>query len=66
MGSVKPTYIKVMGERMLKELGPEYEGSFEDSKIKVTESTNIRSKTVRNRVAGYITRKVNRRNRRGG
>jgi small subunit ribosomal protein S17e len=37
-----------------------YEGSFnqdfEQNKLKVSEYTDIKNKTIRNRVAGYITR----------
>ncbi len=60
MGTVKPAYIKVIAKELLRKYPGEFTGSFEENKKKVTELTNITSKRVRNRVAGYITRKVNR------
>lgn len=66
MGSVKPTYVKALGNQLLKELGSELGGDFEENKKKVSELTNIHSKTVRNRVAGYITRKINKQKKQGG
>ncbi|HOT07126.1 MAG: 30S ribosomal protein S17e [Methanosaeta sp. PtaB.Bin039] len=56
MGSVKPSYIK----NFAKELMRTYEGSFSldfnENKARVGEFTNIKNKTIRNRIAGYITR----------
>ncbi len=60
MGTVKPAYIKVIAKELLRKYPEEFTGSFEENKKKVMELTNITSKRVRNRVAGYITRKVNR------
>jgi len=60
MGTVKPAYIKNVAMELLKKYPDVFTGSFEENKKLVQELTNIRSKTVRNRVAGYITRKVNR------
>ena len=31
-------------------------GDFDHNKIKVSELTNVKSKLIRNRIAGYITR----------
>ncbi len=60
MGTVKPAYIKNVAMELLKKYPDVFTGSFEENKKLVQELTNIKSKTVRNRVAGYITRKVNR------
>ncbi len=60
MGSVKPTYIKILAEELIKKFPDEFTNVFDENKKKVQELTNIRSKEVRNRVAGYITRKYNR------
>ncbi len=58
MGSVKPSYIK----NFAKELMKTYEGSFihdfEYNKHKVGEYTDIQNKDIKNRIAGYITRKM--------
>jgi len=45
---------------LLKKYPDIWTGDFNINKKLVQELTNIKSKKVRNRVAGYITRKVNR------
>lgn len=60
MGTVKPAYIKIIAMELLKKYGNEFTGDFNENKKLVTQYTNITSKKVRNRVAGYITRRVNR------
>lgn len=56
---IKPSYIKTMGEGLLEQYPASFNGNFEDNKRVVGEVTTIQSKTIRNRVAGNITRKVN-------
>ncbi|HWQ67912.1 MAG TPA: 30S ribosomal protein S17e [Methanospirillum sp.] len=56
---VKPSYIKMIGTELLEFHKEKFSGSFDDNKKSVGASTDIPSKRVRNRVAGYITRKVN-------
>ncbi len=56
---IKPNYIKAFGHELMVRYGDRFTGDFEDNKLMVAELTVIDSKTVRNRVAGYITRKVN-------
>ncbi len=60
MGTVKPAYIKVIARELLKRYPGLFTGDFNENKKLVSELTNIKSKKVRNRVAGYITRRVNR------
>lgn len=60
MGTVKPTYIKIIATELLKRYPELFTPNFDENKKLVTQLTNIKSKTIRNRVAGYITRKVNR------
>ncbi len=60
MGTVKPAYIKVIARELLKRYPDLFTGDFNENKKLVSELTNIKSKKVRNRVAGYITRRVNR------
>ncbi len=60
MGTVKPAYIKNIAVELLKKYPDVWTSNFDINKKLVQELTNIRSKRVRNRVAGYITRKVNR------
>ncbi len=57
---IKPSYIKSMGIALLEQHGKSFNGNFDDNKRVVSEITTIESKMIRNRVAGYVTRKVNR------
>ena len=59
MGNVRPTYIKVVGDKLLRTIGEEFTVSFEENKQIVEEHTNVMSKMIRNRITGYITSKIN-------
>ncbi len=61
---IKPSYIKSMGVALMEQHGKSFNNSFDDNKKVVSEITTIESKSIRNRVAGFITRKVNTNNRR--
>jgi small subunit ribosomal protein S17e len=56
MGSVKPSYIKNFAMDLLKAYESSFSPDFEQNKLIVSEYTDIKNKTIRNRVAGYITR----------
>jgi len=56
VGAIKPIYIKSLAKQLLTEVA-EFTDDFEVNKKLVEEHTNIESKGVRNRVAGYITHK---------
>jgi small subunit ribosomal protein S17e len=56
MGSVKPSYIKNFAKDLLKVYDGEFSQDFDQNKLKVSAYTDIKNKTIRNRVAGYITR----------
>ncbi|MEA2074433.1 MAG: 30S ribosomal protein S17e [Euryarchaeota archaeon] len=56
MGAIKPTYIKSLGKQLLKEV-PDVTDDFDVNKKIVEEYTNVESKGIRNRIAGYITHK---------
>ncbi|MCE5297868.1 MAG: 30S ribosomal protein S17e [Methanoregulaceae archaeon] len=56
---IKPTYIKALGLELLSSYGPRFSRDFDENKQIVTEVTTVESKRVRNRVAGFITRKIN-------
>jgi small subunit ribosomal protein S17e len=56
MGCVKPSYIKNFAVELMKTYEGSFTTSFEENKVKVKEFTTIKNKTIRNRVAGYITR----------
>ncbi len=61
MGKVRPAFIKNTAKRLLELYPDKFTTDFEHNKCMVQELTNITSKRVRNRVAGYITRLVKRR-----
>ncbi len=60
MGTVKPAYIKVIALELMKKYPDVFTEDFDENKKLVAEYAKINSKTIRNRVAGYITRKVRR------
>ncbi|MFC5972818.1 30S ribosomal protein S17e [Halomarina salina] len=55
--AIKPAYVKKTATTLLEKYDEAFGNDFEHNKDAVTDLTNIDSKEVRNRVAGYITRK---------
>lgn len=58
--AIKPAYVKKTGTILMEKYPDAFSSDFEQNKDLVTELTNIESKGVRNRIAGYVTRKQNR------
>ncbi len=56
MGNIRPNYIKSLASQLLEEQGDVFTTDFARNKENVTKYTNIESKVIRNRVAGYIVR----------
>ncbi|MDD1701154.1 MAG: 30S ribosomal protein S17e [Methanoregula sp.] len=56
---IKPSYIKNLGTELLAKQRDYFSSSFDENKLQLAKSAVIDSKRVRNRVAGYITRKIN-------
>ena len=56
MGNIRPNYIKSLADQLLEEQGDVFTTDFARNKENVTKYTNIESKVIRNRVAGYIVR----------
>ncbi|QLG62730.1 30S ribosomal protein S17e [Halorarum salinum] len=54
---IKPKYVKQLATMLLEEYPQSFNRDFETNKESVTALTNVESKAVRNRIAGYITRK---------
>jgi len=54
---IKPDYVKKTGNVLLDRYPEAFTTDFEQNKESVTKLTNIESKGVRNRIAGYVTRK---------
>jgi small subunit ribosomal protein S17e len=56
---IKPSYIKTLGTELVAKQRDYFTNNFEENKQQLSKSAIIGSKRVRNRVAGYITRKIN-------
>ena len=56
---IKPSYIKTLGTELVAKQRDSFSNDFEENKQQLDKSAVIGSKRVRNRVAGYITRKIN-------
>ncbi|MDO8871340.1 MAG: 30S ribosomal protein S17e [Methanoregula sp.] len=56
---IKPSYIKNLGNALLVKQREYFTNNFDENKQQLGASAIISSKRVRNRVAGYITRKIN-------
>lgn len=54
MGRIKTHNIKRIGEDLLEKYPKEFSDDFGHNKKKVNELTNVESKTIRNKIAGYI------------
>ena len=66
MGSVKPSYIKNFAMDLLRTYESSFSPDFEQNKLVVSEYTDIKNKTIRNRVAGYISNVMRQRRTRRG
>ncbi|WP_297487840.1 30S ribosomal protein S17e [Thermococcus sp.] len=58
MGNIKQTFIKRVARELFDRYPDQFMADFEYNKKKVEELTNVTSKTIRNRIAGYITKLV--------
>jgi len=58
MGNIRPTYIKRVAIELVKKYPEEFSLDFQYNKEKVNEFTDVGSKMMRNRIAGYVTRYI--------
>ena len=56
---IKPSYIKTLATELVAKQRESFSNDFEENKQQLDKSAVIGSKRVRNRIAGYITRKIN-------
>jgi small subunit ribosomal protein S17e len=56
--AIKPAYVKKTATLLIERYPKAFGDDFEHNKELVTELTNVESKGVRNRIAGYVTRKM--------
>jgi small subunit ribosomal protein S17e len=57
--AIKPAYVKKTAKLLMERYPKAFGDEFEHNKELVTELTNVESKGVRNRIAGYVTHKNN-------
>jgi small subunit ribosomal protein S17e len=55
--AIKPAYVKKTANTLMEEYPDAFAPEFEHNKELVMELTNVESKSVRNRIAGYVTSK---------
>ena len=58
MGKVRPDHVKKLARKLLEKLPNRFNSNFENNKTIVENFTNVNSRKIRNRVAGYITHLV--------
>lgn len=58
MGNIRQTNIKNIALRLVDNHGNVFTKDFDKNKELVSKYTTIESKVIRNRVAGYVTRKM--------
>ena len=56
MGRVRPTYIKRVAIELVRSHPERFTENFDHNKAVVAELTDVGSTTMRNRIAGYVTR----------
>lgn len=56
MGNIRPTHIKRVAIELLKVHPDAFNEDFEHNKRMVSELTDVGSRKLRNRIAGYLTR----------
>jgi small subunit ribosomal protein S17e len=56
LGNIRPTYIKRVAFELLKNHPDEFTEDFNHNKLKVRDLTDVKSLTLRNKIAGYVTR----------
>ena len=60
MGRIKTTAVKRLAKDLMMENGDAFTGEFGENKINLAKMQNIKSKKIRNIVAGYITKQTKR------
>ncbi len=56
MGNIRQKYIKNISKKLVETYPDLFSGDWEKNKKIVQEITNVSTKTIRNHIAGYITR----------
>ncbi len=61
MGRIKTKPVKSAGDRLFERYGDKFTTDFEKNKQLLTEYAEVRSKKIRNVLAGYMTKKAKQR-----
>ena len=61
MGNIRPSFIKIRAIRLCEEYPDKFNDDFENNKALVAEFTDVENKRMRNWIAGYVTRYMQRR-----
>ncbi|HET6404973.1 MAG TPA: 30S ribosomal protein S17e [Candidatus Thermoplasmatota archaeon] len=56
MGNIRPTYIKRVAIELVERFPDRFTADFDANKKAVSELADIQGKSMRNRIAGYVTR----------
>ena len=57
MGNIRHTYIKRVALELLRQYPDSFTDDFLQNKKKVSELTDVSTSKMRNRIAGYVTRR---------
>ena len=61
MGNIRPSFIKTRALRLIEIYPDQFTDDFDNNKKMVSEYSDVDNKRMRNWIAGYITRYVQRR-----
>ena len=61
MGNIRPSFIKIRAIRLCEEYPDQFNDDFDHNKALVSEYTDVENKRMRNWIAGYVTRYMQRR-----
>ena len=56
MGNIRPTYIKRVAIELVQKYPEQFTSDFQHNKIMVSKLTDVRFVSMRNKIAGYVTR----------
>lgn len=60
MGRIKQTYLKRIANELLERYKGDFSKDFKKNKESVQELSTVKSKSIRNKIAGYITKVMKR------
>jgi len=60
MGRIKQTYLKRIANELLEKYKEDFGKDFQKNKEMVQELSTVKSKSIRNKIAGYITKVMKR------